>query len=54
MQCPASLGPEALPALDALFARLPDDYRYALELRHPAFFERPELVEPLLARSGQT
>jgi uncharacterized protein YecE (DUF72 family) len=52
VQCPAGLGPGELPMLDALFERLPRDYRYALELRHPAFFDRPELVEPLLARSG--
>ena len=52
VQCPASLGPDALPRLDALFARLPEQNRYALELRHPTFFEQPELVEPLLERTG--
>ena len=52
VQCPASLGPDALPRLDKLFERLPTQYRYALELRHPTFFEQPELVEPLLERTG--
>jgi uncharacterized protein YecE (DUF72 family) len=52
VQCPATLGPGDLPMLDALFERLPRDYRYALELRHPAFFETPGLAEPLLQRSG--
>ena len=52
VQCPAKLGPDAMPMLEALFERLPVDYRYALELRHPAFFERPELIEPLLQRFG--
>ena len=52
VQCPASVGPDALPLLDALFARLPSAHRYALELRHPAFFQAPEQVEPLLVRSG--
>jgi uncharacterized protein YecE (DUF72 family) len=52
VQCPASLGPDALPLLDALFERLPRQHRYALELRHPAFFSEPARVEPLLARSG--
>lgn len=52
VQCPAGLGPEALPALEALFERLPGAYRYALEVRHPEFFSRPQLLEPLLERSG--
>ena len=51
VQCPANLGPGQLPMLEALFARLPGEYRYALELRHRAFFNEPERVEPLLARS---
>lgn len=50
VQCPASLGPESLPALEALFERLPASYRYVLELRHPAFFSEPGRVEPLLER----
>ncbi len=49
---PATLGPDALPELDALFGRLPGDYRYVLEVRHPDFFSRPALLEPLLERSG--
>lgn len=52
VQCPASLGPQNLSALEALFARLSVSHRYALELRHPAFFSQPELAEPLLERSG--
>lgn len=52
VQCPASLGPEELPRLERLFAQLPADYRYVLELRHRAFFDAPALVEPLLARHG--
>ncbi len=52
VQCPASLGPAALPALDELFTRLPGGHRYALEVRHPDFFSRPELLEPLLERTG--
>jgi uncharacterized protein YecE (DUF72 family) len=52
VQCPARLGPEDLPALEALFDALPAVHDYVLELRHPAFFERPALVEPLLARTG--
>lgn len=52
VQCPASLGPGELPVLEALFQRLPGDYRYALELRHMGFFDQPERAEDLLARSG--
>jgi uncharacterized protein YecE (DUF72 family) len=52
VQVPATVGPDALPALEALFNRLPCDYRYVLEVRHPDFFSRPALLEPLLERSG--
>ena len=50
VQVPARLGPTDLPALAKLFQRLPGSHRYALELRHPEFFKRPELVEPLLQK----
>jgi uncharacterized protein YecE (DUF72 family) len=52
VQCPATLGPASLPALEDLFGRLPDAYRYVLEVRHPTFFAEPGLLEPLLQRSG--
>jgi uncharacterized protein YecE (DUF72 family) len=52
VQCPTSLGPEDLPRLERLFAALPTQWRYALELRHPAFFAEPERVEALLERHG--
>ena len=50
VQCPATLGPAELPALERLFGRLPRAHRYVLELRHPAFFRESGLVEPLLER----
>ena len=52
VQCPATLGPEDLPRLEALFAALPAQWDYVLELRHPAFFATPSCVEPLLSRHG--
>lgn len=52
VQCPAGIGPNDLGRLEQLFERLPREYDYALELRHPAFFDRPEQVEPLLERHG--
>ncbi|MEM9256535.1 MAG: DUF72 domain-containing protein [Pseudomonadota bacterium] len=52
VQCPATLGPRELPALEALFGQLPMSCRYALEVRHLAFFEQPERLEPLLEQTG--
>ncbi len=52
VQLPASVGPDDLPRLEKLFAALPSQWRYVLELRHPGFFSEPALVEPLLARVG--
>ncbi|MEM1112979.1 MAG: DUF72 domain-containing protein [Pseudomonadota bacterium] len=52
VQCPATLGPDQLPALTDLFARLPTSYRYVLEVRHPDFFKQPALLEPLLEETG--
>lgn len=50
VQVPARLAPGDAGLLDALFQRLPAHHRYALELRHPDFFNQPELVEPLLEK----
>ena len=52
VQCPASLGPAGLPELEAVINQLPAGWPRAVEVRHPAFFERPELLEPLLERTG--
>lgn len=38
VQLPGSFGPESLDALTAFLRRLPPSWRWALELRHPAFF----------------
>jgi uncharacterized protein YecE (DUF72 family) len=39
VQLPGSFGPESLDALRAFVRRLPPDHRWAIELRHPAFFD---------------
>jgi uncharacterized protein YecE (DUF72 family) len=39
VQLPASFGPDELPVLEAFLASLRDTGRYAVEVRHPAFFE---------------
>jgi len=50
VQFPASVGPAAIERIEAVLERLPADLRPALELRHRAFFDQPEHIEPLLER----
>jgi uncharacterized protein YecE (DUF72 family) len=38
IQLPGSFGPGDIPALAGFLQRLPQTYRYAVEVRHPAFF----------------
>lgn len=52
VQLPASFGPESLGELERLAERLPRRHRYVVELRHPAFFDAPERLEPLLDEFG--
>ena len=40
IQFPKTFGPEALPELGRFLRGLPEEFRYAVEVRHPAFFER--------------
>jgi uncharacterized protein YecE (DUF72 family) len=52
IQLPASFGPSDLPALADFLRRLPRSHRYAVEVRHPAFFDEPRttsLLEGALA-----
>lgn len=49
VQFPASVGPVEMATMETVLARLSRQHRYALEVRHPLFFARPELLEPLLA-----
>jgi uncharacterized protein YecE (DUF72 family) len=39
IQLPGSFGPSDTPALAAFLRRLPASHRYAVEVRHPAFFD---------------
>jgi uncharacterized protein YecE (DUF72 family) len=55
IQLPPSFGPDDLGALGAFMRRLPRAYRYAVEVRHPAFFtdqRARELLERGLAGFG--
>ena len=52
IQLPASFGPSDVPALAGFLHRLPSSHRYAVEVRHPAFFADPgatALLEGVLA-----
>lgn len=50
VQLPASFGPDDVGTLARFLRRLPDDHRYAVEVRHPAFFTEPAagLLERIL------
>ena len=55
IQLPASFGPADLPTLGDFLRRLPASHRYAVEVRHPAFFDAPgatSLLEGVLADAG--
>ncbi|GGO82143.1 hypothetical protein GCM10011348_22840 [Marinobacterium nitratireducens] len=42
LQFPANFGPDALPRLTEFLRQLPGDFRYGVEVRHPAFFAKGE------------
>ena len=52
IQLPGSFTPGDVPALDDFLRQAPGMYRYAVEVRHPAFFEHPAALETVLARAG--
>jgi uncharacterized protein YecE (DUF72 family) len=55
IQLPASFGPADVPVLARFMRRLPADHRYAVEVRHPAFFTEPDAtgrLEEVLASSS--
>lgn len=52
VQFPERAGPADIAAFEPLFARLAEVHRCVAEVRHPAFFEEPERLEPMLARHG--
>ncbi|MGL4714549.1 MAG: DUF72 domain-containing protein, partial [Aeromonas sp.] len=47
LQLPARFGPEGLARLAAFIKRLPQAFRYALEVRHPDFFAKGEAERAL-------
>jgi len=52
IQLPGSFAPADLPDLVTLLRRLPAAHRYAVEVRHPAFFADPGPLEHALATAG--
>lgn len=52
VQFPARFGPDSIDRIESVLEQLPSDRRHALEVRHPAFFDQPEYLDPLLARHG--
>ncbi|WP_198153866.1 DUF72 domain-containing protein [Catenuloplanes japonicus] len=52
IQLPGSFGPGDVPALVSFMRRLPETYRYAVEVRHQAFFDNPALLTAALAPFG--
>ncbi|MCU7555213.1 DUF72 domain-containing protein [Alteromonas sp. ASW11-19] len=47
LQLPASFSPARLPSLSAFLEGLPKTYRVAVEVRHPAFFQKGEAEQRL-------
>ncbi|RJL34346.1 DUF72 domain-containing protein [Bailinhaonella thermotolerans] len=55
IQLPAAFGPTDLGSLASFLHRLPRAHRYAVEVRHPAFFTDPRAerrLEQVLTRAG--
>ncbi|MBL7262225.1 DUF72 domain-containing protein [Paractinoplanes lichenicola] len=49
IQLPASFGPSDLPALGDFLRRQPSGFRYAVEVRHPAFADDPGPLHQVLS-----
>ncbi|MEU7839522.1 DUF72 domain-containing protein [Micromonospora sp. NPDC049114] len=47
IQLPGSFSPADVPALDRFLGQLPGSHRYAVEVRHPAFFTDPHAIRRL-------
>jgi uncharacterized protein YecE (DUF72 family) len=55
IQLPPSFGPDDLDTLTSFIRRLPHSHRFAVELRHPGFYENPDLetaVETVLQHAN--
>ena len=52
VQFPATTGPAELDKLDPVLEAVADRHSLVIEVRHSAFFDDPELLEPVLDRHG--
>ena len=52
VQFPASVGPDELEQLDSIFQTIRESASFVIEVRHSAFFEAPELLDPVLEKYG--
>ncbi|MEV6302780.1 DUF72 domain-containing protein [Actinoplanes sp. NPDC051861] len=52
VQLPGSFGPGDLTVLSRFLRSMPTSFRYAVEVRDPAFFSSPQRLEEVLAESG--
>ena len=52
VQFPATTGPADLDRLEPVLAAVAERHGFVVEVRHPAFFANPELLEPVLERHG--
>ena len=52
VQFPATVGPDEIDDFDPVFEALIERYRFVVEVRHRAFFDDPELLQPILDRFG--
>ena len=48
VQFPATAGPQHIRTIQQTIDRLPGQYRYTLEVRHPGFFRTPEPLQALI------
>lgn len=52
VQFPATVSPGNLDTFEPVFVAVSARYRFVIEVRHPAFFADPALLEPTLERFG--
>jgi uncharacterized protein YecE (DUF72 family) len=52
VQFPVTVGPDELLRFEPVFTRIAASCQFLIEVRHPAFFDDPELLEPTLQRFG--
>lgn len=52
VQFPATCGPAEIDRLEPVFEAIAEHHAFVVEVRHPTFFEDPEMLQPVLDRYG--